>query len=121
MMSFSITALLLRFLLGGAAVLGSTVIARSLGGRVGGIFAAFPAVYLAAIISVAMQESGEKGRLLAMIVSKGALLGMSTNIVCAIISAVLIVKYGWRIGLLFALCIWMVIVVIIYTSVYKLV
>ncbi len=119
-MSFSLTALLLRFLLGGTAVVGSTVIARSLGGKVGGIFAAFPAVYLAAIISVAMQEDSEKARLLAMVVSKGALLGMATNIVCAVISAVLIIKYGWRIGLVFALCIWTVIVVSIYTSIYSL-
>lgn len=46
MLSIEILPVFLRFLFGGSAVVISTLIAKNFGGRLGGIFAAFPAVYL---------------------------------------------------------------------------
>ena len=58
MLSIDLFPVLLRFLIGGSAVVASTVIAKNLGGRLGGIFAAFPAVYLAAVIGLSMDYKG---------------------------------------------------------------
>ncbi|MDP4108355.1 MAG: DUF3147 family protein, partial [Bacillota bacterium] len=51
MMTGITAGLFIRFLLGGAAVVLSTIISRKLGEKAGGIFAAFPAVYLAALLT----------------------------------------------------------------------
>ena len=49
MAELSISALLIRFVLGGAAVVLATIVAKIVGQKAGGIFAAFPAAYLAAL------------------------------------------------------------------------
>lgn len=108
MSDIELIPLLLRFVLGGSAVLASTLIARALGGRIGGVFAAFPAVYLAAIISLALEYRGEELVQLSRQVSLGALIGMVADIICAISASFLILKSGWKKGLIWALCIWMV-------------
>ncbi len=100
--------LLLRFLLGGSAVLASTLIARALGGRIGGVFAAFPAVYLAAILSLALEYRGEELVHLSQQVSLGALIGMVADIICAVSASYFILKNGWKRGLTIALAIWLV-------------
>ena len=46
------SALFIRFILGGAAVVVSTLVSRKLGEKAEGIFAAFLAVYLAALLTV---------------------------------------------------------------------
>ena len=51
MAELSISALLIRFVLGGAAVVLATIVAKIVGQKAGGIFAAFPAVYLAALLT----------------------------------------------------------------------
>lgn len=108
MSEIDLIPLLLRFVLGGSAVLASTLIARALGGRIGGVFAAFPAVYLAAIISLALEYRGEELVQLSQQVSLGALIGMIADIICAVSASFLILRNGWKKGLVIALCIWLV-------------
>ncbi len=103
-----LTNILLRFILGGSAVVASTLIARAFGGRIGGIFAAFPAVYLAAILSLALEYRGNELISISQQVSQGALIGMIADIICAISASFLILKNGWEKGLCLALIIWLV-------------
>ncbi len=109
--------LLIRFVLGGGAVAVAYVLAKRIGGRWGGIFAAFPAVYLAAIITVSAGLPSGQGLPLALEVSKGALVGMLGNIVCAVVASVFIVRYGWQQGLIRALMVWMLFVSVFYLAV----
>lgn len=113
-MEISSLGILTRFVLGGSAVVISTLVARALGGRVGGIFAAFPAVYLAAILTIGMGVPEHKVLPTALDVSKGALIGMSADIVCAIMASYFILKAGWKKGLFYALDIWLVLVIVLY-------
>lgn len=87
---------LLRFLLGGGAIVLCTIIARSFGPRIGGIFAAFPAVYLAALLSLTLDYQGQKLVEMSVHVSEGALVGMLANIICAIAASRLVLKKGWQ-------------------------
>jgi len=106
MSEISLIPVLIRFVGGGTAVVASTLLARSFGGRIGGVFAAFPAVYLAAILSLSLDYRGEELLLISQHVSYGALVGMFADIICAIAASRLIVKYGWKKGLSLALIIW---------------
>ncbi|MHB9095174.1 MAG: DUF3147 family protein [Eubacteriales bacterium] len=115
----TVSGILIRFILGGGAVAASYVLARRLGGRWGGIFAAFPAVYIAAIVTVAVGISAKEGLPLTLQVSRGALVGMVNNIVCAIAAYLIIRQQGWKKGLTFALAIWVVCVAIIYSVITK--
>ena len=111
---------ILRFVFGGVAVVLSAVIAKKMGGKVGGIFAAFPAVYLSAIIAVGVSVGASKADAAVFSVSKGALIGMIANIACAVFAAKLIPVHGWKKGLGYALLIWLVIASVIYFSVFQL-
>lgn len=104
----SISALFIRFLLGGTAVLLASVVSRKLGERAGGIFAAFPAVYLAALLTVSLDFKGEQLINQSIILSKGAVVGMLINIVVAIIAGLLLQKQGWKRGLANAMMCWFV-------------
>lgn len=118
MAGLSVSALLIRFLLGGAAVVVSTLIARKLGERAGGIFAAFPAVYLAALLTASLDFSGEDLINYSILLSKGAIVGMAINIVVAVIAGYLLPRKGWKRGLSQAVGCWFIIslVVVIFTS-----
>lgn len=105
---------LLRFLLGGGAIVLCTIIARSFGPRIGGIFAAFPAVYLAALLSLTLDYQGQKLVEMSVHVSEGALVGMLANIICAIAASRLVLKNGWQKGLGQALLIWLLAATCIY-------
>ncbi|HOQ09445.1 MAG TPA: DUF3147 family protein [Syntrophomonadaceae bacterium] len=105
---------LLRFLLGGGAIVLCTIIARSFGPRIGGIFAAFPAVYLAALLSLTLDYQGQKLVEMSVHVSEGALVGMLANIICAIAASRLVLKKGWQKGLGQALLIWLLAATCIY-------
>ncbi len=105
---------LLRFLLGGGAIVLCTIIARSFGPRIGGIFAAFPAVYLAALLSLTLDYPGQKLVEMSVHVSEGALVGMLANIICAIAASRLVLKKGWQKGLGQALLIWLLAATCIY-------
>jgi uncharacterized membrane protein (GlpM family) len=115
-MSIALAPILLRFVLGGGAVVAATVIARSFGGRIGGIFAAFPAVYLAAIISLALEYRGQELLLMSQNLSQGALVGMIADVFCALAASRFILKNGWKKGLLQALLLWFIAAPAIYYS-----
>jgi hypothetical protein len=102
----SISAALIRFLLGGSAVLVATIVARKLGERAGGIFAAFPAVYLAAILTTRLDFNGEELISQSVLLSKGAMVGMGINILIAIIAGYLLPKHGWKLGLVQTIICW---------------
>lgn len=97
--------LFIRFLLGGAAVVASTIIARRLGEKAAGIFAAFPAVYLAALLTTGLDFSGKSLIDHSILLSKGAIIGMFINIIIAIIAGVLLQK-GWKRGLVNVMAFW---------------
>jgi uncharacterized membrane protein (GlpM family) len=114
----SVGALLIRFLLGGTAVVVSTLVARNLGEKAGGIFAAFPAVYLAALLTVGLDFRGEELVSHSILLSKGAIVGMGINILVAILAGYLLPKQGWKRGLVQAMGFWLIVsmaVVIITT------
>lgn len=111
-------ALFIRFILGGAAVVASTMIGRKLGEKAGGIFAAFPAVYLAALLTGGLDYKGQALIHHSIILSKGAIIGMAINILVAILAGVFLQKSGWKRGLIHSMACWFVLsfVVIIITS-----
>ncbi|MBS4220204.1 DUF3147 family protein [Bacillus sp. FJAT-49711] len=114
----SFFALLIRFLLGGFAVVGSSLVANKLGEKAGGIFAAFPAVYLAALLTIHLDFSGEELISHSILLSKGAIYGMAINILIAIIAGYLLQKQGWKLGLIHAMGYWVIVsmVVVIFSA-----
>lgn len=111
-----IIPVLLRFVLGGGAIVTCTLIARISGPRIGGIFAAFPAVYLAAILCLSIDHRGQDLISMSVHVSEGALVGMLANIICAVAASRLILKNGWKKGLGLALFIWLLAATCIYVT-----
>lgn len=100
----------LRFALGGSAVVASALVARKLGGKAGGLFAAFPAVYLAAMLTSALaQPSSARAGAAALAVTQGAMIGMSANVICAACTARFVKGFGWKKGLAFGLSVWAVV------------
>ena len=114
----SMSALLIRFVLGGAAVVLATVVAKLIGQKAGGIFAAFPAVYLAALLTASIDFSGEALINYSILLSKGAIVGMVINIIMAVVAGFLIPKKGWKRGLSGAFGFWFIIsmVVAVFSS-----
>lgn len=100
-----------RFIFGGSAIVASTIFARRVGGTYGGVFAAFPAVYLAALISVAPNNAGDELIPLSISLSRGALIGMSANVVTAIMAATTTERIGWKAGLAVAVGAWTILAV----------
>lgn len=103
-----------RFLLGGSAVVVSTLAAKNSGGRLGGIFGAFPAVYLAMVLSLSMDYKGSDLLLASEQLSKGSLVGMVADVCCALAASYMILRYGWKQGLVYALLLWAMIAPLIY-------
>jgi len=116
MIHISPIPIVIRFVLGGGAVVAATVIARAFGGRIGGIFAAFPAVYLAAVLTLSMEYEGDELLVMSQHISQGALVGMLANIISAIVASRLIAKKGWEKGLAGALVIWLIAASTIYSA-----
>ncbi len=116
-MSGVTAGLLIRFFLGGAAVVVSTIIARKLGEKAGGIFAAFPAVYLAALLTIRLDFKGNDLISHSISLSKGAIFGMAINILIAILAGYLL-KKGWKRGLVNSLVCWFILsfVVVLFTT-----
>src|SRR5690625_4218835 len=100
MNQLSVGALLIRFFLGGSAVLFSSIIAKKSGEKAGGIVAAFPAVYLAALLTASLDFRGDELISYSILLSKGAMIGMIINILIAIIAGYLLPKRGWKRGLM---------------------
>lgn len=57
MFGISISSAILHFVIGGLAVAIASIMAEKVGGKMGGIIATMPAVYLAAIIALAIDAS----------------------------------------------------------------
>jgi uncharacterized membrane protein (GlpM family) len=117
-MHLSLSALIIRFLLGGAAIVACTLVARKLGDKAGGIFAAFPAVYLAALLTIGLDFHGGDLISHSIILSKGAIIGMGINILVAILAGYLLPKIGWKRGIIHSMACWFVVssVVVFITS-----
>jgi len=117
-MHLSISALLLRFLLGGSAVVACTLVAKKLGEKAGGIFAAFPAVYLAALLTIGLDFHGGELISHSINLSKGAIFGMAINIFVAIIAGYLLPRIGWKRGIIHSMALWFVAssVIVLITS-----
>ncbi len=115
MAELSISALLIRFVLGGLAVVLATMVSRKLGEKAGGIFAAFPAVYLVALLTASLDFSGDELISYSILLSQGAIVGMIINIIMAMIAGYLIPKFGWKRGLTEALGCWFIISIVVVT------
>lgn len=113
MENLSIGALFIRFLLGGSAVVFSTLIAKKLGEKAGGIFAAFPAVYLAALLTASIDFNGDELISYSILLSKGAIIGMIINILIAVIAGYLLPRKGWKLGLIQALGCWFILSLVV--------
>ncbi len=114
MLNIELLPVLLRFLFGGSAVAISAIVAKKFGGRLGGVFAAFPAVYLAAILGLSIDYKGSELLLISEQLSKGALVGMLADICCALAASYLILRSGWKKGLVYSLLLWAMLAPAIY-------
>jgi hypothetical protein len=103
MLSIEIFPILLRFLFGGSAVVASTLISKNFGGRLGGIFAAFPAVMAAAVIMAGHFGSSEQASDIAL----GASAGMLGCTICVLTASFCMEHLGkWGLSLGIALLVW---------------
>ena len=109
MESISLTGIMIRFLLGGGAVCACTIISQKAGSNVGGIFAAFPAVFIAALLTLGLDAKGSELIQQSIILSQGAFVGMFINIFCAIAVVYFCTKKGWKQGLTQALIGWFIV------------
>ncbi|MFB9324879.1 DUF3147 family protein [Paenibacillus aurantiacus] len=107
MLHLSLTAIILRFALGGGAVAAASLIAKRSGGAIGGIFAAFPAVFLAALLTIRFDHAGEALVARSIDLSEGALIGMGINVACAVAVGVLCASKGWKKGLSLSVLGWL--------------
>ena len=71
-------------------------------------FAAFPAVFVSAILSCAI-DGGTAADISSrpFVIARGALIGMTVNIFAPHWPVSLITRYGWRRGIVLALCGWL--------------
>ncbi len=107
MNTLSMSGIIIRFVLGGGAVAGSSIVAGRLGGKFGGIFASFPAVFLAALLTLRLGSYGQTLLNQSLSLSKGALVGMIADIVCAVMAGYLCTRLGWRQGLTYSVGTWL--------------
>ena len=110
--------IVIRFLLGGGAVVASTIVSRKIGTKIGGIFAAFPAVFLAALLTLRLDAKGNELVEKSIVLSQGAVVGMFINIMCAMAVVYLCAKQGWKRGLTQSLAGWFL-VSIVYAFISK--
>lgn len=110
--TLSISGIVIRFLLGGGAVVASTIISRKLGSKMGGIFAAFPAVFLAALLTLRLDVKGSELVEKSIVLSQGAVVGMLINILCAIAVVYFCTKQGWKRGLTQSVAGWFLVSII---------
>lgn len=109
MFGISLTSVLLRFLIGGFAVASASIIAGKAGGKIGGVIATMPAVFLAAIIALAIDHRGETLVQMSIHLSTGAILGILSCIVTVGLTALYIHKHGFQKGTVFSVLCWFVI------------
>ena len=113
MADLSISAMLIRFFLGGIAVVVSTIIAKKSGEKIGGIFAAFPAVYLAALLTANIDLNGNELITHSILLSKGAIFGMAINILIAIAAGYFLKRNGWKRGFVQTILCWLFVSIVV--------
>ncbi|KNZ68318.1 hypothetical protein Tfer_3146 [Thermincola ferriacetica] len=106
MQEITFLGVLLRFVLGGGSVAAAYLLGKKVGGRFGGIFAAFPGVFLASVISVGAGKDLHLANHLVLQVSKGALVGMVANIIACLVAGWLIPRTGYKKGLVYTFFVW---------------
>ncbi|MCH8646936.1 DUF3147 family protein [Staphylococcus lugdunensis] len=96
----------IKFLVGGTAVLSSYIVSVVLPWKeFGGIFATLPAVFLVSLFITGMQFGDE----VAMHVSRGAIFGM-TGVLCSIIATWVMLNYThqWLLSVIIGFIVWFV-------------
>ena len=101
MFGISFASLAIRFVFGGLAVALATVIASKLGGKLGGIFSTFPAVYLAALVTLAVDFRGQNLVQQSIHLSSGAVIGIIGCILSVALTAYAVRRIGFRRGAVF--------------------
>ncbi len=105
----SLFGIIIRFILGGGAVVCCSIISKKIGSKAGGVFAAFPAVFISALLTLRLDAHGNELILRSITLAKGALVGMLMNIVCAVAVVYFCTKVGWKKGLVHSLIGWLII------------
>lgn len=111
---FSISSAILHFVIGGFAVAFASVMADKVGGKLGGIIATMPAVYLAAVIALAIDHRGEQLVTMSMSLSTGAVVGIVSCIITVFLTSLFIKKSNFQKGALFTVVCWLVISIVIF-------
>lgn len=93
---FSIGSAILHFVIGGIAVALASIIADKVGGKLGGIIATMPAVFLAAIIALALDHRGTQLVEMSMNLSTGAIVGILSCILTVFLTSLYIKHKGYR-------------------------
>lgn len=106
---FSIGSAILHFVIGGIAVALASIIADKVGGKLGGIIATMPAVFLAAIIALALDHRGTQLVEMSMNLSTGAIVGILSCILTVFLTSLYIKHKGYRKGAIFTVVCWFVI------------
>lgn len=106
MATLSISGIILRFLLGGGAVVACHLVSKTLGSKWGGVFAAFPAVFLAALLALRLDATDEALVKKSVELSQGAVIGMLIDIFCAMAVVYFSTKQGWKRGMIQAFAGW---------------
>ena len=83
----SISSAILHFVIGGFAVALASM-ADKVGGKLGGIIATMPAVYLAAIIALAIDHKGQQLIQMSIHLSTGAIVGIVSCIVTVFFTSI---------------------------------
>jgi hypothetical protein len=97
--------LLIRFLMGGTAVMVSYLITVFSPWKIlAGVFAAFPAVMLTAVLMVGIASGSKK----ASTIAKGSVFGMMGGVVCVItVLAALQLSHNWVLSIVLGLILWL--------------
>ena len=92
MFGISISSAILHFVIGGLAVAIASIMAEKVGGKMGGIIATMPAVYLAAIIALAIDHRGNQLVQMSIHLSSGAIIGIISCIITVFLTSLYISK-----------------------------
>lgn len=111
----SIGSAILHFVIGGIAVALASIIADKVGGKLGGIIATMPAVFLAAIIALALDHRGTQLVEMSMNLSTGAIVGILSCILTVFLTSLYIKHKGYRKGAIFTVVCWFVISLAIFS------
>ncbi|OFP27792.1 DUF3147 family protein [Staphylococcus sp. HMSC068H08] len=114
MFGISISSAILHFVIGGLAVAIASIMAEKVGGKMGGIIATMPAVYLAAIIALAIDHRGNQLVQMSIHLSSGAIIGIISCIITVFLTSLYISKRDYKRGTGFALICWLVISISIF-------